>query len=115
MVEIYKIQKGDCPWNLAVKELKSRGEKVTNGAIAAEMKRLAQLNGCKDVDDFGTFFKIGVEIKRNNTEQNRTEQATLHVTGTKLIGANQTQTHAIFHNQIRFLKHIMRQTTVFSI
>ncbi|MBP3924210.1 hypothetical protein J6E39_03100, partial [bacterium] len=74
MVEIYKIQKGDCPWNLAVKELKSRGEKVTNGAIAAEMKRLAEINGCKDVDDFGSFFKIGVEIKRTNTEQNRTEQ-----------------------------------------
>lgn len=64
------VQKNDCPWNLAARNLKAQGKKAGNAEIVAEMNRLATLNGCKSVEDFGAKFfnKLGTEIKL--TEQN---------------------------------------------
>ena len=70
------VQKNDCPWNLAVKNLKAQGKKAGNAEIVAEMNRLATLNGCKNVEDFGAKFfnKLGTEIKL--TEQDNKEKPT---------------------------------------
>lgn len=59
------VQKNDCPWNLAARNLKTQGKKAGNAEIVAEMNRLATLNGCKNVEDFGAKFfnKLGTEIK----------------------------------------------------
>jgi len=60
----HKVRSGDCPWNVAKDNLRSKGGKVTNSEIVKEMNRLAKLNGCDSVDDFSEkfFFKIGSEF-----------------------------------------------------
>lgn len=57
----YKIERGDCAWNVASKTLKAQGKKVTNSAIINEMERLAKLNGCQSIDEFNNkyFAKVG--------------------------------------------------------
>ena len=62
---IYMVGKNDCPWVTARRVLTQQNKKVTNSAIAAEMERLAKLNGCESVDDFSDKFysKVGLEIK----------------------------------------------------
>lgn len=61
---IYTVQKNDCPWTVAAKQLKAEGKKVSNDAIVKEMQRLANLNGCDSVDDFSAKFfnKVGAEL-----------------------------------------------------
>lgn len=64
------VQKGECAWKVAQKNLAAKGQKVTNADIAKEMKRLAKLNGCNSVEDFNNkfFSKIGNEyITGTNT------------------------------------------------
>lgn len=76
MVErIHKVQKGDSPWKIAQQSLKAQGKKVTNAEIQKEMQRLATLNGCKDINDFGTkyFSSIGKDLKlTGNTNGGKT-------------------------------------------
>ncbi len=75
----YTIQKGDCPYTLAKNNLKNQGKKATNSAIVKEMNRLATLNGCKNVDEFGKkyFNSAGKKItftgqpKQQNITQNK--------------------------------------------
>lgn len=61
---IYSVQKNDCPWTVAAKRLKATGHQATSADIAKEMQRLAKLNGCDSVEDFGTKFfnKVGAEF-----------------------------------------------------
>ncbi|MBO6181175.1 hypothetical protein J6O86_05755 [bacterium] len=70
---VHKIQKGDSPWKIAARNLKARGVKADNNAIVKEMQRLAQLNGCKNVDDLSSKFfnRIGLELKTDSTPQTR--------------------------------------------
>ena len=71
MSGIHKIQKGDSPWKVAVTNLKARGVKTDNNAIVKEMQRLAQLNGCKNVEDLSSKFfnRIGLELKTDSNSQ----------------------------------------------
>ncbi|MCM1338728.1 MAG: L,D-transpeptidase [Muribaculaceae bacterium] len=60
----YRIISGDCPWNVAKRNLQAKGGKVNNMLIIEEMNRLAKINGCDDVDDFSRkfFYSIGKEL-----------------------------------------------------
>ena len=76
----YTVQKGDCAWKAAKKNLQASGKTVKNADIIKEMNRLAKLNGCESVDDFNNkfFSKIGLSfiIKGNDTisDQSKTTQ-----------------------------------------
>lgn len=50
------VRRGDCAWKVAARNLQANGKKISNNDIINEMKRLAKLNGCKDVDDFNKKF-----------------------------------------------------------
>lgn len=68
-----RVKKNDSPWLIAKKSLTAQNKEVDNNAIIKEMKRLAKINGCENVDDFGAKFfkKIDTEIKltENNTQK----------------------------------------------
>ena len=67
----YKVERGDCPWNIAEKSLKQQNKKVDNKSIYYEMVRLAELNGCKNVDEFNAkfFSKTGAVIAAGSGTQ----------------------------------------------
>ena len=71
------VQKGDCAWKAAKKNLQASGKTVKNADIIKEMNRLAKLNGCESVDDFNNkfFSKIGLSfiIKENDTISGQSE------------------------------------------
>lgn len=59
----YKVQKGDCLWNVAKKNLSDNPYGApTDSEITTEMRRLAKLNGT-DVKSLGGKFYEGKEIK----------------------------------------------------
>lgn len=66
MVEVnntHTVQKGECAWNVAKKNLQSKGIKVSNSDIAKEMQRLANINNCESVEDFNTKYFSSVGSK----------------------------------------------------
>ncbi len=63
---IHKVQRGEYAWKVAKEIVTNRGEKATDAKILAEIKRLAALNDCDDVQDFNEKYfggKIGKEFK----------------------------------------------------
>lgn len=76
MVEVNKthtVQRGECAWNVAKKNLQSKGTKSTNADIAKEMQRLANLNGCESVEDFNAkyFSSVGSEFVCEENKQEK--------------------------------------------
>ncbi len=58
-----RIEKNDCPWTVAKKNLQKQGcKKIGNPQIIKEMQRLAKLNGFDNVDDFGKKFVTGAVL-----------------------------------------------------
>ncbi len=49
---IKKVERGDCAWTVAKRNLKAQNKSAKNADIVKEMKRLANINGCKDANDF---------------------------------------------------------------
>ena len=70
------VRKGDSPWKIAARNLQNKGVQVTNRDIVNEMNRLAKLNGCDDVNDFGKkfFSSVGKEIITDEAEQTSPEE-----------------------------------------
>jgi len=64
------VQKGETAWKLAANLLAKEGKKPSNQEIAKEMDRLAKLNGCKSVDEFGKKFISGKTISMNTADKN---------------------------------------------
>ena len=75
------VQRGDCPWKVAERNLRNKGQKITNAQIVQEMNRLAKLNGCDDAQDFGQkfFMSIGneflVDEEKNKSVSQKTTNA----------------------------------------
>ena len=90
MSGVHKIRKGDSPWKIAARNLKEKGVKADNNAIVKEMQRLAQLNGCKNVDDLSTKFfnRIGLELKTDNNFQIKAQGQTQGTTGKRRTPTN---------------------------
>lgn len=68
---IRKVQRGDYAWKVAKEIVTKRGEKATDAKILAEIKRLAALNNCDNVQDFNEKYfggKIGMEFKIDEAE-----------------------------------------------
>lgn len=65
MGNVQKVQRGDCAWTMAKRNLKAENKKITNAAIVGEINRLAKLNGCSSTDDFSKkfFTSTGREVK----------------------------------------------------
>ena len=74
---VMQVQRGDCPWTTAKRNLQRQNKPVTSSEIVAEMKRLAKLNGCSSVDDFAKKFytKRGLMITVENAQKRPTLQA----------------------------------------
>lgn len=63
---IRQIQNGDSPWKVAKDSLRAKGDNsITGSDIINEMKRLSDLNGCSNVQDFQKkyFSKSGNTVK----------------------------------------------------
>ncbi len=57
---VYKIQKGDSAYKIALKSLKDEGKTTSETAIRERMHQLAQKYGCENVEDFNTrYFGAG--------------------------------------------------------
>ena len=69
--QTFTVKRGDSAWKMAQRSLQTNGQRVTNADIMKEMRRLANLNGCNNVDDFNSkfFSKVGgdVLIKQGST------------------------------------------------
>ena len=73
-VEKSVVQKGDCAWNVAKRNLANGSDKrISNADIIKEIKRLAELNGCSSIEDFSEkyFSKIGAEFVIDKVPVNR--------------------------------------------
>lgn len=68
MAEVYNVQRGDSPWSFARKMLERQHTNVTNQQIAAELKKLPSLYGCKNIDEFAKkFFIAGKSFEINSS------------------------------------------------
>lgn len=61
---IRQIQNGDSPWKVAKDSLRAKGDNsITGSDIINEMKRLSDLNGCSNVQDFQKSILARAEIR----------------------------------------------------
>lgn len=92
-LSVKKVQRGDCAWTVAKKNLKAKNKRAKNIDIVNEIKRLADINGCKDVNEFNQkYFSRGLgkevvlgiqEIHSNETAVPEDTTATPHIENTK--------------------------------
>ena len=53
---IRQVKRGDCAWTAAKRNLIAQNKRAKNADIVKEMKRLAEVNGCKDVNEFNKKY-----------------------------------------------------------
>jgi len=61
----FAVERGDNLWKIAEKSLKQQNKEVNRNSIYCEIIRLAELNGCKNVDEFNNKF-----LKQSDSDEN---------------------------------------------
>jgi len=59
----YTIEEGVTPWDIARIELQNNGMKTNDAAIANELYRLVEINGCQQISELTKRFKVGNTLK----------------------------------------------------